>query len=93
MIARDGRVNGEFYVDSCINDAVAAGLNCRIFEVAHYLCWGTPDDLRTFEYWQSCFHKWDAHPYRIEHDPRVPEPARSALVERYRMREPERFRC
>lgn len=93
MIARDGRVNGEFYVDSCINDAVAAGLNCRIFEVAHYLCWGTPDDLRTFEYWQSCFHKWDAHPYRIEHDPRVPEPARPALVERYRMREPERFRC
>ena len=93
MIARDGRVNGEFYVDSCINDAVAAGLNCRVFEVDHYLCWGTPDDLRTFEYWQSCFHKWDAHPYRIEHDPRVPADARPALAERYRMREPERFRC
>lgn len=90
MIARDGRVNGEFYVDTCINDALALGLKVRVFEVSHYLCWGTPDDLRTYEYWQSCFHKWPVHPYRIEHDPRIAEPARAALVERFRMRQPER---
>ena len=90
MIARDGRINGEFYVDTCLNDAVAMGLRCRIFEIEHYLCWGTPDDLRTYEYWQSCLHKWPAHPYRIEHDPRVAESARAGLVERYRMRQPER---
>lgn len=83
MIARDGRVNGEFYVDECINDAIALGLECRVFEVEHYLCWGTPDDLRTFEYWQSCFHKWPAHPYRLEHDARVPPQARAALEQRY----------
>lgn len=92
LIAREGRVNGEYYVDSCINDAIAAGLNVRSFEVSQYLCWGTPDDLRTFEYWQSCLHKWDSHPYRLERDARVPASARAALAERYRLRPPQRHR-
>jgi hypothetical protein len=39
-----------------------------VLEVDHYLCWGTPNDLKTFEYWQSCFHKWDSHPYRWQED-------------------------
>lgn len=89
MIARDGRVNGEFYIDNCINDAVTMGLNCRIFEVDHYLCWGTPDDLRTFEYWQSCFDKWNGHPYRLEKDAHVGPEALKGLEERYRLRRPE----
>ncbi|MEM6450152.1 MAG: NTP transferase domain-containing protein [Cyanobacteria bacterium P01_D01_bin.105] len=68
MIERDGRVNGEFYVDTCIEDAIALGYRCVIFEVEHYFCWGTPNDLKTFEYWQSCFHKWPSHDYRRESD-------------------------
>lgn len=68
---RDGKVNGEFYLDSCINDAVAMGLNCRLFEVDHYLSWGTPNDLKTFEYWQACFSKWDTHPYATTLDGRM----------------------
>ena len=84
LIARDGRVNGEFYIDSCINDALELGLNCRLFEVESFLSWGTPNDLRSFEYWQSCFHKWPGHPYRLEHDGRVPSDAVAALAERYR---------
>ncbi|MCC6212784.1 MAG: NTP transferase domain-containing protein [Burkholderiales bacterium] len=72
LFGRDGRVNGEFYVDSCINDAITLGLRCRLFEVDRFLCWGTPDELRTFEYWQSCFDKWTAHPYRLELDGRIP---------------------
>ncbi len=71
MIARDGRVNGEFYVDSCIQDAIAMGLHCKVFDIEHYLCWGTPVDLRTFQYWQRCFHRWPSHPYRMELDSRV----------------------
>lgn len=70
MIAEDRRVNDEFYIDECINDAIALGLRCRIFEVDGYVCWGTPDDLRTFEYWQSCFHHLASHPYRADRDPR-----------------------
>lgn len=83
LIARDGRVNGEFYIDSLINDAIALGLQCRLFEVDSYLCWGTPNDLRTFEYWQSCFHKWNNHPYRLSLDKRVPSEQIAALEARY----------
>lgn len=83
LIARDGRINGEFYIDSCINDAIAIGLRCHLFEVDSYLCWGTPNDLRTFEYWQSCFHKWPEHPYRLELDSRVPKDRLNDLEVRY----------
>lgn len=75
MIARDGRVNGEFYVDSCIEDAIALGLRVRVFEIEHYLCWGTPVDLRTFEYWQRCFDRWPSHPYRMALDSRIADAA------------------
>jgi len=89
LIERDGRVNGEFYLDSCINDAIKLGLRCRLFEVDSFLSWGTPNDLRTFEYWQSCFHKWHGHPYCIENDGRVPATEVSALIDRYRAVVPE----
>jgi hypothetical protein len=83
LIARDGRINGEFYIDSLINDAIALGLKCRLFEVDSYLCWGTPNDLRTFEYWQSCFHKWVSHPYRLTLDGRIPREQVGTLEARY----------
>lgn len=83
LIARDGRVNGEFYIDSLINDAIALKLQCRLFEVDSYLCWGTPNDLRTFEYWQSCFHKWGNHPYRLDLDGRIPKEQIGPLEVRY----------
>jgi NDP-sugar pyrophosphorylase family protein len=83
LIARDGRINGEFYIDSLINDAIALGMRCYLFEVDSYLCWGTPNDLRTFEYWQACFHKWPNHPYSLELDERIPRDQVDALKSRY----------
>lgn len=71
LIKRDGRVNGEFYMDSCIEDAIRLGLRCVLFEVDSYLCWGTPNDLKTYEYWQSCFHLWSGHQYQLQLDKRV----------------------
>ena len=71
LLARNGRINGEFYLDSCINDAIKLGMRCHLFEVDGFISWGTPNDLKTFEYWQSCFHKWAHHPYRLELDSRV----------------------
>jgi len=68
---RNGIVNGEYYVDSAINDAISLGLRCVIFEIDQYICWGTPNDLKTFEYWQSCFDGWDGHPYEIINDKNV----------------------
>jgi len=64
LFRRDGRVRGEFYVDELINDCVEWGLDVRLFEVDSYLCWGTPDDLRRYRYWEACFDRWPAHPFR-----------------------------
>lgn len=83
LIARDGRINGELYLDSCINDAISMGLRCYLFEVDSFISWGTPNDLKTFEYWQSCFHKWKGHPYRLELDKRVNPSDRASLATRY----------
>ncbi len=83
MLTRNARVNGEFYLDTCLNDAIDLGLRCKVFEVDYYLAWGTPDELRTFEYWQSCFHKWPAHPYRLELDKRLEPAALHRLNEQY----------
>ena len=89
LMARDGRINGEFYIDSCINDAIDLGLRCHLFEVDNFLSWGTPNDLRTFEYWQSCFHKWPSHSYSLERDERIPADSLAMLEERYQANVPE----
>lgn len=88
LIDRNGRINGEFYLDSCINDAIALGLRCHLFEVDSFISWGTPNDLKTFEYWQSCFHKWSHHPYRLELDSRVDHSNLGSLAARYAATKP-----
>ena len=91
LIFRDERINGEFYIDSCINDAIEMGLNCYMFEVDSYLSWGTPSELRTFEYWQSCFNKWSGHPYRLENDADIPFEALVQIQMRYMAITPEKM--
>ena len=61
-------VNNEFYVDSLINIAIKKGLNIKYFEVDSFLCWGTPNELKTYEYWQDCFDSWDLHNYKKKFD-------------------------
>ncbi len=62
------KVNNEFYVDSSINIAIELGFKVVYFEIDFFLCWGTPNDLRTYNYWQECFDKWEEHPYKKEID-------------------------
>lgn len=83
MIQRNARINGEFYLDTCINDAIELGLRCVTLNADAYLAWGTPNDLRTFEYWQSCFDKWSGHPYNLANDARVDKSALPKLRLRY----------
>lgn len=83
LIANNRLVNGEFYLDSTINEAIALGLNCHLFEVESFISWGTPNDLKIFEYWQSCFDKWEGHSYKMEADTRIPPEAIDALRSRY----------
>lgn len=92
LIQRNGLINGEFYLDSCVNDAIELGLNCYLFEVEHFLSWGTPSDLKTFEYWQSCFHKWDGHPYKLENDYSIPRTCLEDLKKRFKKTLPEELK-
>jgi hypothetical protein len=62
------RSNNEFYVDDVLNQNIKAGLNVKVFNVDHYVCWGTPDDYETYCYWQHFFDKCNWHPYKINQD-------------------------
>jgi len=49
------RTNGEFYVDNMIEPLIESGYKCYIFNVKNYLCWGTPNDYKTYNYWFDYF--------------------------------------
>lgn len=49
--------NNEFYVDDVLNQNIKQGLNVKVFEVTHYICWGTPNDYKTYNYWDNYFNK------------------------------------
>ena len=64
----DVRTNGEFYVDSMLNEAINMGYKVKNFEIDNYICWGTPNDLKTYQYWQRFFNKVDWHDYCYAED-------------------------
>ena len=66
--AENIRSNQEFYVDDVLNQSIKHGLKVKVFEVEHYICWGTPDDYQTYCYWRSFFDRCIWHPYTIEKD-------------------------
>jgi NDP-sugar pyrophosphorylase family protein len=68
LVDKNIRVNNEFYVDSMVGELVSMGCNVKVFPVDDYICWGTPNDYRTYIYWQSFFHKADWHPYKLSED-------------------------
>lgn len=55
MIKENSRINNEFYIDQAMNYLITAGLKIFVFEADEYISWGTPDDLKTYEYWQRYF--------------------------------------
>ena len=59
MIHSNRRINGEFYVDEIIQLAIEEDLIVKCVSVSAYLCWGTPEDLKTYQYWKKCFLKWE----------------------------------
>ncbi len=55
MIADDDRVNGEFYIDTLVRRMMENGKRVRSFTVQKYIPWGTPEELKTFQYWNEVF--------------------------------------
>ena len=68
LYENDVRTNGEFYVDTLLNEAIDLGYKVKNFEVDHYICWGTPNDLMTYRYWQQFFNNVTWHPYEYGKD-------------------------
>lgn len=68
LYKNDTRTNGEFYVDSMLNEAISLGYKVKNFEIDNYICWGTPNDLKTYQYWQRFFNKVEWHPYEYAKD-------------------------
>ena len=84
LLDKDIKVNGEYYVDSLIGEIIELGLNVKVFEIEDYICWGTPDDYKTFVYWQSFFNKVSWHPYTLEKDITVNKDITKELDESFR---------
>lgn len=60
----DIKTNGEFYVDDILNPLIKMGYKIKVFPVDYYLCWGTPNDYKTYNYWENFFNKCHWHPYK-----------------------------
>ncbi|MCC7362642.1 MAG: NTP transferase domain-containing protein [Anaerolineales bacterium] len=69
LVAQNHRVNGEFYVDAVIPVLLQQGRRARLFDVTHYLCFGTPDDVRTYEYWDAYFRSHPRRPHPVDAAP------------------------
>lgn len=58
---QDVKTNNEYYVDDVLNQNIIAGLKLKVFEVTNYLCWGTPNDYKTYNYWNEHFRSTLLH--------------------------------
>ena len=50
-------VSSDHYVDNLIEPLIKKGYKIKIFDVDYYLCWGTPNDYKTYNYWLEYFTK------------------------------------
>ena len=57
MVEENDKINGEFYIDKVFDHCKQLGQKVGVFEVDQYICWGTPNDLKTYNYWKEVFGK------------------------------------
>ena len=48
MVAKDRRINNEFYMDVALDECIQLGNVVLPLEVKKYICWGTPSDLEIY---------------------------------------------
>ncbi len=55
MIQENHLINGEFYVDAIPIFVNKLGKKSVIFDVEQWICWGTPAELKEYEFWEKFF--------------------------------------
>lgn len=56
LVNANDSLNGEFYVSLAYNYMIKSGLKVLVDPCVDYFCqWGTPEDLKEFEYWIEIF--------------------------------------
>ena len=68
LISDGADLSGELSMDHLINHAIDLGFRCELFEVDHFYSWGTPQELKIFEYWKRYFGADKRHPYDPDTD-------------------------
>lgn len=48
---------GEFYVSTAIDSMIRDSLRVGVFEIEHFMQWGTPEDFEAYEGWSKVFEK------------------------------------
>ncbi len=53
-------LSGEFYTSLTVEAVLRSNpqAQVRVFEIPYFFQWGTPDDLRAFEYWEKTFQAY-----------------------------------
>ena len=55
MLEKNIKTGLEFSLDECTNVLIQNNLKVKIFEIAVFKSWGTPNELKTYKYWQKYF--------------------------------------
>ena len=57
LVSAEISVNGEFYVSSAYDLMAKDGLKIGVYEVSHFMQWGTPEDLAEYVFWSDAFRR------------------------------------
>lgn len=55
LMDKNMNINGEYYVSSVYQLMKQDGLKIHIYDLLHFLQWGTPEDLEEYTYWSGYF--------------------------------------
>ena len=55
-IIEDLKVGNEYYVSMAYKPMIDDRLNVLVYELQHFMQWGTPEDLEEYNYWSDIFY-------------------------------------
>ena len=57
LISEGIAVKGEYYASSAFDLMAKDGLKVGVYEVSHFMQWGTPEDLEEYVFWSDAFRQ------------------------------------